>query len=179
MDDPHDDVGNEIEAMRNIAQSLGGLDEASRRRVMQWASDKFGVVNFRPTSTSYSKEDEPIQNGEVEATIKEPSSFTEFAELYEAADPSTDAESVLVGGYWFQFVRGESDLDSLSINNALKNLGHGVSAINHSFDSLKEQKPALAMQLKKAGSTKQARKKYKLTEAGKRFVEGMIKGTKK
>jgi hypothetical protein len=39
---------------------------------------------------------------------------------------------------------------------------------------LKSQKPALVVQLKKSGSTKQARKKYKLTTAGKKAVEQLI-----
>jgi hypothetical protein len=49
-----------------------------------------------------------------------------------------------------------------------------VKHITSAFDTLKARKPAAVMQLKKSGSTRQARKTYKLTVAGKNAVELMI-----
>jgi len=63
--------------------------------------------------------------------------------------------------------RGEGDA-------ALKNLGHPIANITSAFNNLKARKPATVMQLKKAGTTKQARKTYKLTLAGKSAVEAMV-----
>lgn len=100
--------------------------------------------------------------------------FSDLAEVYAAASPSTDADRALVAGYWFQFLQGEADFGGQAVNSALKNLGHGVSNITSAFETLKAQKPALVMQLKKAGTTKQARKTCKLTAAGKNAVELLI-----
>jgi hypothetical protein len=38
------------------------------------------------------------------------------------------------------------------------------------------QKPALVLQLKKAGKSRQARKTYKVTVAGVKAVEAMLRG---
>ena len=42
------------------------------------------------------------------------------------------------------------------------------------METLKAQSPALVMQLRKSGSSQQARKKYKLTAAGKKAVELLV-----
>jgi hypothetical protein len=62
------------------------------------------------------------------------------------------------------------------VNKELKNLGEGILNITSALDALKAQKPALALQLKKAGKSRQARKTYKVTVAGLKFVENMIRG---
>ena len=55
----------------------------------------------------------------------------------------------------------------------LKNLGHGIPNVTKALDSLKGQSPALALQLKKAGTSQQARKTYKITVAGIKQIEAM------
>jgi hypothetical protein len=58
----------------------------------------------------------------------------------------------------------------------LKNLGQGLANITNAIDGLRNQKPALVLQLKKSGKSQQARKTYKLTVAGIKAVEVMIDG---
>jgi hypothetical protein len=67
------------------------------------------------------------------------------------------------------------DFASQEINAALKNLGHPIGNITSAFDNLKARKPAPVMQLKKSGTSKQARKTYRLTLAGKSAVEAMVR----
>jgi len=58
----------------------------------------------------------------------------------------------------------------------LKNLGHGIGNVTRACSALIAEKPALLMQVKKAGSTKQARKQYRLTTAGIQRVREMLAG---
>jgi DNA-binding PadR family transcriptional regulator len=58
----------------------------------------------------------------------------------------------------------------------MKHLGHGVKNITSALSSLMNEKPQRVVQLKKSGSTKQARKQYKVTEAGKNAVRRMLEG---
>lgn len=46
--------------------------------------------------------------------------------------------------------------------------------ITDSLDALKEEKPALILQLKKSGISKQARKTYKLTQEGAKRIRQLI-----
>lgn len=103
--------------------------------------------------------------------------WQDIGQLYEAASPSTQEERALVVGYYFQFVRGEEELRAQQLNNALKNLGHGVGNITDAIQGNIDSQPALMRQTKKSGSSKQARKLYKVTEAGKHRVLDMIKAT--
>ena len=82
----------------------------------------------------------------------------DIAELYAAAAPESEFDKALVAGYWFQFVDGRPEFGSQEINSALKNLGHPIKNITSAFDSLKSRKPASVMQVKKSGSSRQARK---------------------
>jgi hypothetical protein len=58
-------------------------------------------------------------------------------------------------------------------------MGHRVPNITIAMDELQRQKPQLAVQLRKAGTTKQARKTYKITTEGIKYVEAMLKGERK
>jgi hypothetical protein len=100
--------------------------------------------------------------------------YGSLAELYHAADPKNEAEKGLVAGTWFQVVEGMDGLDSQTINSALKDLGYGVGNITRAFDVLISQRPALMIQLRKAGTTKQARKQFKVTDAGVKKVLQML-----
>ena len=73
--------------------------------------------------------------------------------------------------YFLQFQQGQSDFGAYEVNAALKNLGEGVGNITTAFDTLKARKPADVIQLKKSGTSKQARKTYKVTLHGKTAVE--------
>jgi len=114
--------------------------------------------------------------GQPNAHAETPPKFSTAAELYHAAGPDTDVERALVIGFWFQECLGQSDFDSFQVNNELKHLGYPVANITRAFDGLQARKPVLAMQTRKSGSSKQARKKYKLTHQGTVSVDKMIAG---
>lgn len=163
-----DSVNPEIEAMSAVSKALTGLGEDARGRVLRWAVDHYqvsvGVIRVAASTETGS--------GSLTSAVGEQS--TDLAELFAAADPQSDADKALVGGYWTQFVQGDSDFDAQSVNTQLKHLGHGVGNITRALDSLKDRRPQLVIQLRKSGTTKQARKKYRVTTAGKAAVEDMI-----
>jgi hypothetical protein len=80
----------------------------------------------------------------------------------------------LVGAYWMQFKEGVNDVDAMTVNTRLKHLGHGVGNITRAFEALKAERPSPIVQTRKEGNTKQARKKFKVTNEGKKRVEGML-----
>ena len=162
----------ELEAMKVIASELSKLDEASVKRILVWAADAFkakiGTIAASAT-----------------ASVSSPSSaapdikgrYPTLPEFFAAASPSQDNDKALLVGYWTQVVVGEAEFDAQTINKELKNLGHGVGNITSAFDSLMARKPQLVLQTRKSGTSKQARKLYKLTLEGQRSVERMVGGT--
>ena len=100
--------------------------------------------------------------------------FASLGDFFDAADPQTEADRVLVVAYWIQVVEGAEAFESFPVNKQLKNLGHAVSNITRALDSLIDQTPRLILQTSKSGSAKQARKKYKVTREGTKRVQTMI-----
>jgi hypothetical protein len=152
----------ELEAMRSmyeILQKIEGGHEA-HVRVLGWLSESFGV---QPPSAAEKQrvEDKPDVT------------WSTFADLYHGASPNSNQEKALAAGYWLQSCKGQDDFDASSVNKELHNLGHGLGNVTDAFNQLKGKK--LALQVGKSGKSQQARKRYKLTQAGIKAVEEMIR----
>lgn len=172
-------MSKELTAMVQVEQALVDLSEDERSRVLGWAGARFGVaLTQSKTSSTSSSKTLPAYEKEGELRQPEgsasPGEIGSLAEFYDLASPSTDAEKVLVVGYWFQFRDGAQELEALKINNQLKHLGHGVGNVSRALELHKTQKPALMIQKRKEGATKQARKKFVVTNEGKKYVEKML-----
>ena len=113
---------------------------------------------------------------ELQREQKAAPKYASFADLFSAAGPETNARKALVAGYWLQVCQNAENFDGFSANSELKQLGEGLVNITVAIDGLKNEKPALAMQTRKSGNSRQARKTYKLTVAGIKAVEDMIDG---
>lgn len=176
----------EIEAMSQVADAVATLDDETQGRVLRWAAERFGVVLSGHLPSRGDKpdalDDHDQGDGDVdggggiarETIAKSRRGFDHFAELYDALDPKTDAEKVLVASYWFQVIKGKSPLGSLELNKELKDLGHGVGTINRAMSTNIQKRPALILQVSRGGATKQSRKKYKLTAAGEKWVASRL-----
>lgn len=161
----------EIKSMAKIEEALAKLDEEGRGRVLRWAADRFGIALKTKAAEKAGGRETVSTSGNGEENGAE---VEELADLFAVAKPKSEADKALVGGYWFQHIKGESDLEGQQVNKELKHLGHGVTNITRAFDSLKQRSPQLVVQTKKSGTTKQARKRYKLTTEGKKAVEAML-----
>jgi hypothetical protein len=171
----------EIEAMGQIATALADLDDGARTRVLRWAAERYGIKILRPEGSGGRGAD--AAGGDDDAD--EPGSpdgnggtsdrdYEHFAELYDAVAPTSDPERVLVAAYWTQVVEGKATFGSQELNKLLKQLGHGVGTVNKAMTSNMKKKPAFILQVARGGSSQQARKKYKVTDAGMKWVKGKI-----
>jgi hypothetical protein len=168
----------EFAAMQALYNALEPLDNDARERVV-----KYIVARLEITATTIA-EDRVKNRGngdDVEETaLREEEAvapkYGSFAELFDAVQPGSNPDKALAASYWLQVCQGGESFDGFSANKELKNLGQGLANITNAIDGLRNQKPALALQLKKSGKSQQARKTYKLTVAGIKAVEAMIGG---
>jgi hypothetical protein len=161
MDDP------ELEAMRAVAAALEPLraDDKSLSRVLRWARERYlGDVQVEPRG----------EKGKVAGFAGD--EFEDVASLYVAASPKTESERALVVGYWFQVHQGMKDFDAQRVNAELKNMGHGVGNITDAFSTLINRKPQHVIQTRKSGTSRQARKLYRVTNEGINRVRDLLKG---
>ena len=176
MKEAENSVDGEFAAIQAVFVALEPLDSDSRQRVFEYIAARLGiaaagVVGSRPL-TGDERSESRGNVGEAPPRVE----FATLAELFDAADPNTNVDRVLVAAYWVQVCEGAESFSSYSVNHALKDLGHGVSNVTGAFDALKGQKPALVLQLRKAGTSRQARKTYKVTNAGVEAVKEMLHG---
>jgi hypothetical protein len=175
MDESQFSALDELAAMKAVAEALSKLDDSAVRRVLRWANDAFSPKGSSSAEASR-VEQAPVQtNGVPPATGREVRpQFETLADFYSAADPQQDADKALVAGYWIQVCEAEGDFDGFNVNKKLKDLGYGVSNITTAFNGLINRRPQLVIQTKKSGTSKQARKLYRLTTEGQRAVERMV-----
>jgi hypothetical protein len=162
---------DEIEAMKTMAAALEPLDEAARQRALQWVVSRFRTGRA-PVGADFGG---PVETGGTGKSDDQPA-FGSFAELFEAANPTIDRERALVAAYWVQVCEAQPSFAAQTLNAELKHLGHPIGNITEALSALKSERPALVLQLKKSGTSQQARKTYKLTTEGVRRVQTMMRG---
>ena len=161
----------EIKAMSAIAAALSEFDEAETptvKRILRWASSRYGIVGTERDDGSGEG------RGHSGGSRTESPKFDTAADLFDAVAPNMEFEKAVTIGYWFQVAQGQPDFGSQEVNTTLKNIGHGIGNITDAFGSAMGRKPSLVMQTQKSGTAKQARKQYKLTVAGVRWVEARL-----
>jgi hypothetical protein len=149
----------EIEAMQKVAAALDALDPPARRRVLDWVTSRLGLTE--------------VERSESGARAPTAGESGDFADLFHTADPQSHAERALVGAYWLSR-QSPDPFASQTLNSLLKDLGFQVPNITAALTQNMSERPALVVQTKKGGSTRQARKLYKITDAGVRRIRSMI-----
>ncbi len=161
----------ELKVMNDAYQSLSLLeDDQAKLRVINWLVDRFSLAPIKSRALGL---------GEPEDKTGEPrhwdiSSFNSVAAIFERASPTKERDKVLVVGAFLQEKFGKGDLTSAEINKELHHLGHGVKNVTDAISQSIERKPKLMIKTRKEGSTKQARKKYKVTTEGIKAVQRLL-----
>lgn len=177
-----DDEDLEFNAVREVYSAMKKLDPEAQQRTLDYVSSRLGLAGTSPIKAREDKgrpampDADPADSEEAAEAPASKSSYSSLAELFDAASPTSQSDKALVAGYWLQVCQGSENFDGFSVNKELKNLGEGLGNVTNAIEGLKNQKPALALQLAKSGKSQQARKTYKITVAGVRAVEKMING---
>jgi len=100
--------------------------------------------------------------------------YSTLAECITAARAKDEAEHALVAAAYFQANGNLNEITGQQVNKALTHTGHGVANITVALQSNIDHSPQFVIQISKSGKAKQARKKYKVTDAGLAEVERMI-----
>ena len=171
-----DAMDPEIEAMAAVAAAISGLGEDARLRVLKWSWDRFLPEMVAPSDdVSHDVPDasDPPRGGGSSVDQREPAFF---AELFADADPKSEADKALVAAYWLQRIQGKASWQAAEAQRELKDLGYAIKNISDAFTANIRKRPQLVIQLQKSGSSRQARKTYKVTQAGIDYVDRMRRG---
>jgi DNA-binding PadR family transcriptional regulator len=161
----------ELEIMSQVASLLEPLDAAARARVLGWAISALDVQGMAKTGGGLAGG----RSGQFVSSDAQ-GAFSTFAELFHAAGPTSEKEKALVAAYWVQQSSGAGSFAAQQLNTELKHIGYGVANITDALNQLISDRPNFVIQLAKSGISKQARKTYKITDAGLRRVSEMLGG---
>lgn len=159
----------EIKAMHDCFETLKGLDEKARARVLFWLNRKF-----------LSGDQKVLSMGSGESTVEQVGlkynfdSFSSIAEVFGHVNLKTDYDKVLIVSVYLQTKEQKTELTSREISKELNHLGHGVSNITNAIGALIKRKPNLMIQTRKEGTSQQAQKKYKVTVEGIKVALNML-----
>ena len=171
-------LNDEISAINSVHAALEPLDDEARTRVLDYV---ISVLRVEPRPVSHAlnvpphrdADSEDNKAGEVKASELGHASFADF---YAAANPKTNGERALVAGYWIQVCQSADAFTGAAANKELMNLGHRLTNITDAINAMRSRKPALILQVKKSGSSKQSRKLYKVSHEGEKRVAEMTGG---
>ena len=167
----------DLKAIETILTSLEPFDDMERQRILGFVISRLGLPSKLQgpglvASTSSSTQD-LAQPGGSKVDL---GGVSDLAELMAAAHPQTDNDRALIAAAFLQSENGTKDLTGQQINAALKELGHSCSNITMAMSALMNARPALVIQTRKSGRTKQARKLYRVTTSGFSHVQAMVNG---
>lgn len=100
-----------------------------------------------------------------------------FGALLHRWHPERASEKALLGAYFLAKMEGINPITSQAINSVLKRNELSVSNITRAIETNLHATPPLIEQVRKLGTTRQARKQYRLTADGARLVEQRLRGT--
>ena len=170
---------NEFEAIRAVHDALEPLDDEARTRILTYIASLLGIDSAVVVNREVSAEGndgEEVQGKDATESVKQIPDFSTFAELYARANPKSNGEKALVAGYWLQECEGADSFTGAAANKELNHLGHKLSNITDAIEQMKNRKPMLILQLKKSGTSRQARKLYKVSQEGVNRITEMIGG---
>ncbi len=156
---------DDLKALETILKTLAALEPEEQGRVLRWAAEK---LNLAPL-----KEAKRVAH----AGVEENGGLSEFGSVPEAlaaTHANSDVDRALVAAAFLTKKNNQAELTGQEINRHLKDAGHGIGNITKAITNLKNRKPQLMVQTKKGGSSKQARKNYKVTAAGFAAVETLL-----
>ena len=168
------DPAKEFEAIQTVYGALEPLGDEAQTRVLTYIASLLGID--ARIATGGASEEDAADVADSDEAAEQARVFDTFAELHDAANPQSNGEKALVAGYWLQVCQGTESFTAASAQKELTDLGHKIPNITSAIDRVKNQKPMLLLQLKKSGSSRQARKLYKVSQQGITRVQEMVGG---
>lgn len=164
----------ELRAMITVYEALKDLDDQAKGRVIEWVSGKFELER---SGRSHFEDDQ--RPAEIRFEEKGLMHFGSVADAFAAANPKNTADKALVVAAYLQTSKGGTDISGREINRELTQIGHGVHNITRAVEPLIKKKPQFLIQTRKEGKTKQAQKKYRVTNEGFMYVKRLVNRVEK
>lgn len=120
---------------------------------------------------------EPVEEEPPVAVSRDLKAYDSLDDLFKVTELKRVGHRILLAAAYLQEKKNFTELTSLEINNALKQIDLGVPNITLAINRLVDKVPQVMVVTRKEGSTKQSRRNFQVTEEGVRQAMDFIKLT--
>ncbi|MBR1830289.1 MAG: hypothetical protein IJ781_12475 [Atopobiaceae bacterium] len=166
----------ELTVMNDVAKILATLNGDERRRVIVWLTDYFGILEDDLTEYDFDAmpfEAPTFEEYEVEEAPAEEAPDT-FESFYATVAPKTAIQKIVTAAHWLETKDGKESWKSFEINKLLKSIDVKVTSVSGTLGLEEKKDQPLVEVLQKSGDSMQARKTFRLSEAGYAFVSNRL-----
>ncbi len=135
-------------------------------------SEEEDEVTVPPVETAEDDDSDPLKNLGLKR-------YGSIETLFLSSSVNTVSSKILLCAAYLQEKMDFEELSSYDINSRLKKLGYGVANISNSLNTLISKEPPLMTQTRKIGDSKQAKRRFKVTEEGLRIARTYLRGKAK
>jgi hypothetical protein len=178
----------EIDALSSVYDTLTGLNQAQIKRIIDWVTSKFGLSEEKPPVkvSEHQVAPPPVEPTEPGPKMAQPTpqpeqtaitgfmKFDTVEDLFFSSNVRTVASKILLVAAYLYEKHNLNEFSSFDINSRLKKVGYGVQNITNSINTLMDKEPPLLLQTGKMGDTKQAKRKFQVTEEGLRIARNYL-----
>ncbi len=182
----------EISAMNDVLDALKTLDNAQRKRIVDWITARFklkGAGAFQvpvvEQSTAAAETAPPVEPMPVVKKTRKPrakktdekdiTNYETVLDLFSESNVKKVSHKILLMAAYLQEKLKFEEISSFDINSRLKRIKHGVTNISSSINGLLKKSPKVFDVIEKPGEGKTTRRKFRVTEAGLKQVRSFLK----
>ncbi len=174
IDDP------EIKALNDCYAALKGIEPDAIERTLVWLTKKFAI---KPTSSVVAAPHKPEAHAENTVAAGDSGSVGNGSDILTFPTPgeflaglnlTNDNERALAVAAYLQKKEPDCELSGFVVNKELRHAGHGLENITRAIQVWVDSRPQLMIQLRKSGTTRQAKKNYKVTGEGFKWVAAKL-----
>src|SRR5262249_53122389 len=126
----------ELDATRKGYDTLKPLTSDARARVLSHVSRLLEMSGIVQPPRQQGRANGAQADVHLQREQRDAPKFSSLAALFGAAGPKTQAQQVLVGGYWLEVCQGAETFDRFSANKEKKQLGQGVRNVPAAIPAL-------------------------------------------
>lgn len=180
----------ELAVMQDIAGLVSSLTQAEKKRVAVWLSeyvqqdsevltrstvDASAIIDANQTDVWVDDAADAFPSDEAVAEdADDATAFESFDALYAKVAPAKGAQKAATAAWWLEDMGGQQSWTAFEVNKLLKSIDVKVSSISIVLTNAVKADGALVEELGRSGDGTRSRKAFRLTEAGREYVQARL-----
>lgn len=165
---------NELKVLNDVRGILSALSKDEQRRSLEWLMDYFDIYDRDFDFDDIYDYDDDYEFGDDIADGGAANAPLTFEGVYNKVEPKTAIQKIVTAAWWLERQEGKESWKSFEVNKLLKSLDVKISSVSGTLAIENKKDDSMIVVLEKSGDSMQARKTFRLSDAGYAFVDGRL-----